>query len=123
MDADEIVPLTAEAVRRLLELQQAPVEVSEDLDKRAAARWPFPGAVEIWVPDEGGIERHVLGACHNLTDCGVGVRCDEPIETGATLSIAIHQPELSLHGQAMVRHCTMRGQGYLVGFEFVFQAG
>ena len=123
MDADEIVPLTAGAVRRLLELQQAPVEESEDLDKRAAARWPFPGAVEIWVPDEGGIERHVLGACHNLTDRGVGVRCDEPIETGATLPIAIHQPELSLHGQAMVRHCTMRGQGYLVGFEFVFQAG
>ena len=121
MDADEIVPLTADAVAGLLESRRASGQMPAGLGKRAASRWPFPGAVEMWVPNTGGAERHVLGACHNLTECGVGVRCDEPIEVGTTMPIAIHQPELSFHGKGTVRHCTIRGKGYLVGFEFAFE--
>ena len=122
MDADEIVPLTVEAVAGLLESRRASETVRDDRGKRDTSRWPFPGAVEIWVPGEGGTERHVLGACHNLTERGVGVRCDEPLELGATFAIAIHQPEMSFHGNGTVRHCTERGAGSREGMEFVFQA-
>jgi hypothetical protein len=120
VDADEIVPLTAEAIKNLLEARRGPKDETEGHEKRRAPRWAFAGAVEIWVPDEGGAERHVLGVCHNLTEGGVGVRLDETLDIGARLGIAVHQPEKSLHGKGIVRHCTPRGKGYLVGFEFVF---
>jgi hypothetical protein len=105
---------------QLLKSRQKPVQIPQEPGKRTAARWPFPGAVEIWVPNADGTERHVLGACQNLTEAGVGVRCDQPIEVGLTMPIAIHQPEASFHGKGTVRHCTMRGKACLVGFEFIF---
>ena len=120
MDADEIQPLTAAAVSRLLQSRQAADRDSADPGKRSTARWAFPGAVEMWVPGPDGAERHVLGTCHNLTERGVGVRCDDPIEPGLTMAIAVHQPEVSFHGRGTVRHCSLRGKGYLVGFEFRF---
>ena len=121
MDADEIVPLTAESIKDLLETRRGAQERGNAHEKRRVLRWTFPGAVEIWVPAEGGGERHVLGVCHNLTEVGLGVRIEETIEVGATLPIAIHQPERSFHGKGIVRHCTARGDGYLAGFEFVFE--
>ncbi|HUU82092.1 MAG TPA: PilZ domain-containing protein [Phycisphaerae bacterium] len=121
MDADEIVPLTAEAINQLLEARRGARQKASGDEKRRVPRWAFPGAVEVWVPAEGGGERHVLGVCHNLTERGVGVRVEETIKVGATMSIAIHQPERSFHGQGTVRHCTAREGGYLVGFEFVFE--
>ena len=122
MDADEIQPLSADRVARLLAARRQAEQVPGTLGKRRLPRWPFPGAVELWLPAEGGAERHVLGACHNLSEGGVGVRVDEPLEVGTTLSLAIHQPELSLHGRATVRHCSLRDDGYLAGLEFVFEA-
>lgn len=121
MDADEIVPLTAEAIKDLLEARRGGQAGTSEPDKRRLPRWAFPGAVEIWVPTGRGDERHVLGVCHNLTEHGVGVRVEETIEVGATLPIAVHQPERSFHGKGIVRHCTPRGEGYLAGLEFVFQ--
>ena len=120
MDADEIVPLTAEAIKDLLENRGPQQDETRGGDKRRVPRWAFPGAVEIWVPQEGGGESYFLGVCHNLTASGVGVRCDQTMDIGATMAIAIHQPERSFHGRGIVRHCTPRGKGYLVGFEFLF---
>ena len=120
MDADEIQPLTAETISRLLSSPAVGDGTSGDLGRRRHPRWPFPGAVELWLPAEGGAERHVLGVCHNLTEAGIAVRVDEPLEVGLTLSLAIHQPELSLHGKGTVRHCTPRDNGYAAGLEFIF---
>ncbi len=119
MDADEIQPLTADSIARLLAARREAEGIPEALGKRKLIRWPFPGAVELWLPDQGGAVRHVLGACHNLSEAGVGVRIDEPLEIGATLDLAVHQPELSLHGKGIVRHCSSRGVGFLAGLEFV----
>jgi hypothetical protein len=56
----------------------------------------------------------------NLSLGGVGLRCDEPLSPGLELAIAVHEPEVSLHGRAVVRHCTgMRGD-YLIGVEFLY---
>jgi hypothetical protein len=121
VDADEIVPLTAEAIKELLDTRRGIQDGTQGRGKRRGPRWAFPGAVEIWLPDGQGGERYLLGVCHNLTEVGIGVRCDEAVEIGATLAIAIHQPERSFHGRGLVRHCTPRGKGHLVGFEFVFE--
>ncbi len=120
MDADEIQPLSAEAVAQLLAAQDEADHVVTAAGKREQPRWPFPGAVELWLPEPGGGERHILGALHNISEKGVGVRVDEPLELGAALNLAIHQAELSLHGQGVVRHCSPRADGYLAGLEFVF---
>jgi hypothetical protein len=120
MDADEIQPLSAQTVADLLACRRRAEAIPGELGKRRLARWPFPGAVELWLPDQGGGERHVLGVCHNLSEGGVGVRVDEPLEVGATLNLAVHQPEVSLHGKGTVRHCSRRDDGYLAGLEFVF---
>jgi hypothetical protein len=36
------------------------------------------------------------------------------------LAIAIHEPEVSFHGRAAVRHCTEVEDGYYVGMQFLF---
>jgi len=118
-DTDEIVPLTEEAIHALLESRRGVARAGE-LGRRTSQRWAFPSAVEIWLPTEGGGQRHILGVCHDLTAHGVGVRCEEPLPVGSMLPIAVHQPEASFHGRALVRHCTVRGSGFLVGFEFIF---
>ncbi len=120
MDADEILPLTREAIIGLLVSRQESDAQDGDPGNRGKPRWAFPGAVEMWVTDSTGLETHLLGVCQNLSEGGVGVRCDEELEVGATLPIAVHQPEASFHGRGIVRHCTPRGQSLLVGIEFIF---
>jgi len=120
MDADEIVPLTREAVRNLLRSQAATGPPGDELARRRLPRWPFPGAVELWVAAPGRPEEHIIATLHDLSESGVGVRCDVALEPGTTLPIAVHQPEISFHGHATVRHCTPRGRGHQVGLEFLF---
>ena len=122
MDADEIRPLTAEAIAELLEARRQTEETGSGTEKRGDSRWAFAGAVEMWVADTDGTELHKLGVCHNLSVNGVGVRFDEPMEVGTKMSIAIHQPEASFHGAGVVRHCTPRDNGFLIGVEFGFDA-
>ena len=120
MDADEIVPLTRDAIRRLLESRRADAADPSAPGKRQTPRWPFPGAVEIWVPAGERPETHVLATLHDLSEAGVGVRSDVKLEPGTVHAIAVHQPEMSLHGHATVRHCTPRRSGYHVGMQFNF---
>ena len=120
MDANEIVPLTREALRNLLASRLPTGPATEELARRCLPRWPFPGAVELWVADPGGTDRHIIATLHDLSEGGVGVRCDVTVDPGTTVPIAVHQPEISFHGQATVRHCTPRGRGYLIGLEFRF---
>lgn len=121
MEVSEICPLTREAVRDLLRSRMQASADLHGLERRLAARWPFPGAVELWLPDEAGIEHYCLATCLDLSLKGVGVRCDEPLERGSQIGLAVHQPEVSFHGRATVRHCTQSNQGdYIVGLEFQF---
>ena len=83
-------------------------------------RWPFPGTVELWIPEGDGTERYELATSLNLSLVGVGIRCDESLESGVELAIAIHEPEVSFHGRAVVRHCTEMESDFLVGLEFLF---
>lgn len=120
MDADEILPLTRDHIRNLLQSRPSDGGEGEDLGKRRLPRWPFPGAVELWIPSTEGGEQHVITTLHDMSEGGIGIRSDVALEPGQTLAIAVHQPEASLHGKATVRHCTARRSGYHVGMEFKF---
>ncbi len=121
MDATEICLLTQEAVNRLLaERTTGPTEAYADC-RRAALRWPFPGTVELWLPNDAGVEEIELGTCINMSQSGLGMLLDRELPVGLTLPLAVHQPELSLQGHGVVRHCTEIDAGSYIGVMFLFE--
>lgn len=120
MDTSEICALTQEAVMKLLAERAARAGDYGVNGRRKAPRWPFPGTVELWVPDENRIERHTLATSLNLSAYGIGIRIDDALPVGLELAVAIHEPEMSFHGRAVVRHCTEIEDGYYVGMQFGF---
>ncbi len=120
MNAAEICPLTESSVARIMAVQIAEEPYSNSTEKRRTLRWPFPGMAELWIPDEEGGERYILATSVNLSMRGIGIRCDEPLPVGLELELAFHEPELSLHGRAVVRHCTEIETDHLIGLEFVY---
>jgi hypothetical protein len=120
MDAERIVKLTPEAVRELVDSQTVAAIAKAGPGLRREERWPFPGTVEVWLPEDCYGERHMLATLHNLSHNGLGMRCRRPVPVDTRISVAIHQPELSCYGQAVVRHCTQAHVGYLIGMEFIF---
>ena len=117
----EVVRLTEVAVNKLLLSREAARPSAGPKGKRRASRWPFPGVVELWMPDEHGDLQHSLATSVNLSSHGIGIRCDEPLEPSVELEIAFHEPEMSFHGRATVRHATKIETDYLVGLEFKFE--
>ena len=123
METIEIFPLTQTAIEDLLNARAGADPDRRRKNRRQIERWPFPGTIELWVPDEDGVEQYSLATSLNLSLEGVGVRCDDPLDIGMELAIAIHEPELSFHGRAVVRHCTEMAGDYLIGMQFVFEKG
>lgn len=122
MDAEEIVRLTPEAVRELIDTQRVVTVPKQGQGQRREERWPFPGTVEVWLPEECYGERHILATLHNLSANGLAMRSRRPVPKDTRISVAIHQPTMSCYGYAIVRHCTRAHVGYLIGVEFSFQA-
>lgn len=121
MDAQEIVKLSPQAIRELLDAKNLPEDLDLEPDKRSTQRWPFPGTVELWLPDDSYGEQHILATLHNLSPNGLAMRTRRAIHSGTRISFALHQPELSCYGHALVRHCTRTHVGYLIGIEFIFE--
>jgi len=121
MDADQIVKISPDAIRELLGSRDIEAPSVSPNGKRRQERWPFPGTVEVWLPEGSYGERHVLATLHNLSLGGLAMRTRRPVPTDSRISLAIHLPALSCYGHAVVRHCTQVTVGYLVGVEFQFQ--
>jgi hypothetical protein len=120
MDAEQIVKLTPQVIEELIASQRVSAEPKRPPGKRGAERWPFPGTVEVWLPEGCYGEQHMLATLHNLSSNGLAMRTRRPIQTDIRISFAIHQPVMSVYGHAVVRHCTRIYAGYLVGVEFSF---
>lgn len=121
MDADSIVKLTPDAIRELLESRDVNCKAQGGPGRRTQERWPFAGTVEVWLPEGSYGERHILATLHNLSFGGLAMRTRRPIPADTKITLAIHEPELSCYGAAVVRHCTSASVGYLVGVEFDFE--
>lgn len=120
MDADRIVKLTPAAVTELLDAHRVESVEKQGPGKRHAERWPFPGTIEVWLPENCYGELHFLATLHNLSAGGLAMRARRPVAVDTRISFAIHVPELSSYGEAIVRHCTQAHAGYLIGIEFTF---
>ena len=121
METVDIFPLTEQAVAKLLGDRNAACVPGYPRCQRKTPRWPFPGTVELWLPDEANGERYELANSDNLSLYGIGVRFEEPMEPGLSLGIAFHEPEASFHGHAVVRHCKTLGDGtFYIGMQFQF---
>ncbi len=120
METAEIQPLTRKSVAQLLLGREGSSATNDANCRRRNLRWPFPGTVELWVPETDGEDRYILATCVNLSLDGVGILCDEEFPPGFELAIAIHQPEVSFHGRAVVRHATRNDSGYFIGVQFCF---
>ncbi len=120
MDAMEIYRLTEKAIDRLLSEQEQNSHAPNAACRRKAKRWPFPGTVEMWLPDENGAEQIALGSCVNLSREGLAMLYEVALPIGLEIAMAVHQPEASLHGRAVVRHCSTKDDGFYIGVEFLF---
>ena len=123
MDTTEFCALTEDAVAKLLAERAAATTGKPSRERRVVPRWPFPGTVELWIPDESGEEEYRLTTGLDLSHNGMGILSDVELEIGIELGIAVHQPELSLHGRATVRHCTEIEAGYYIGVQFKYGVG
>jgi hypothetical protein len=121
MDATEFCELCPESIARLLAGRQKNLHPTNWHGRRNAPRWPFPSTVELWVPAPDGEDHYCLATSINLSTTGIGLKVDEPIAAGTELAIAVHEPEMSFHGRAVVRHCTETDRGYsIAGLQFLF---
>ena len=120
METTEIVPLSVQALEGMLRDREEAESLEGRTDQRKAPRWPFQGTVELWMGDPDTCDDYALATCENLSVSGVGIRFDDAIAPQTELTIAVHQPEMSLHGQARVRHCTKLMDDYYIGLEFLF---
>lgn len=120
MDAEQIVKLSPDAIRELIEARVVQATPKRAEGQRREPRWPFPGTVELWLPETCYGERHMLATLHNLSPSGLAMRSRRPVPVDTRVSLAIHQPELSCYGHGLVRHCTRAHVGYLIGVEFIF---
>lgn len=119
MLADEIVKLSREGILDLLRERARPDDAFGGGNRRRRPRWPFPGTIELW-PADGDGTRQWFGTCHNLSEGGLGITCDDPFEADTPLEIAFHLPEASFYGKATVRHCLETPRGYMIGLQFDF---
>ncbi|MBP7745240.1 MAG: PilZ domain-containing protein [Phycisphaerae bacterium] len=120
MDAEEIVKLTPDAIRGLIDMHRVDAVPKQAPGLRREERWPFPGTVEVWLPEGSYGDRHILATLHNLSTHGLAMRARRPIAKDTVISLAIHQPAQSCYGTGIVRHCTRAHVGYLIGVEFTF---
>ena len=122
MDATEFCALEPDSIAKLLSSRQKSIRPSNWHGRRNAPRWPFPSTVELWVPDAAGEEHYSLATSINLSTTGIGLKLDQPIPAGTRLAIAVHEPEMSFHGRAVVKHCTETNHGFsIAGLQFLFE--
>ena len=122
METTDICRLNRDVLTKMLADRAAAEPHSHADGKRLTARWPFPGTVELWAPESTGRQWYALATSVNLSTSGIGLHCDEPLKRDEELEIAIHEPEMSFHGRAVVRHCTeMEGGAFMVGMQFLYE--
>ncbi len=120
MQTEEFITITHDSILNLLRERYGYDETGHSDARRGRLRWPFPGTTELWIPLPDGEEDYLLARALNLSPAGVGILCDEELQVGAEISIAIHQPEATFFGKATVRHCSNTGDSFHCGLEFVY---
>jgi hypothetical protein len=120
MKTEEIVELTREGICKLLEKRRKETDDKHaGRERRTAPRWPFAGTVEIWSDDRQAMIP-CLGSLRDLSQSGLGMKCDGFFEPGTEIEIAVHVPEASFCGRGIVRYCKQVRREFMTGVEFCF---
>jgi len=113
--------LSRNSIAEMIELSKTyPPEQFHGVKKRKYPRWPIQGSTDFW--PAGGDWRHpIAGYCHNLSQGGLGITCDEYLEPNMLVGLALHLEHASFHGLAIVRYCQKVRDKHMVGLEFIFE--
>lgn len=118
---ESIYRLTRRRIDKLLDGRRTSPDAFGGDERRRQPRWPFPGTAELWPAGADGPPQW-FATCLNLSEGGMGLRCDEPFEPGTPLDIAFHLPEASFFGRVTVRHCVETPkEDYHLGVQFAFE--
>lgn len=120
LNDSEISRLTEEAVAKLLKGRATGRPERPTEENRQHPRWPFLGQVQLWFTDGNGRESIDFASCVDLSLRGLGMLFADSLSVKTELTLTVHQPEASLHGRGIVRHCSEIEEGYYIGIEFVF---
>jgi hypothetical protein len=83
---------------------------------RGSERRPFQGAVQVTWQVRTGEVKMVRAKCVDLSDLGVRIECDQPIEVRT--NVYVQAPAFGLMGNASVRYCRRSGIKHIVGLMF-----
>ncbi|HOB73210.1 MAG TPA: PilZ domain-containing protein [Phycisphaerae bacterium] len=121
METEEIVKLSREAVINLIKTRRSTVHIEPFAgpERRRSPRWPFPGQVEVRVADDEQCPPGFFD-CRDLSETGMGMCGDHHYPVGTVIELALHVPELTLYGRAVVRYCMQTSRGHMMGVEFLF---
>lgn len=118
MDTSEFVKLTRDAIKELIRARTEALPQPPNHERRRAPRWPFPAMVEIYMAgDDSG---RWFATCHNMSETGLGMSCEQYFEPETRLEIAIHLPEATFCGHGIVRYAMKTPRGQMTGVEFDF---
>jgi len=86
-------------------------------DKRRKQRQLFDCSLEISWKDSRGSSRTITAQAIDVSNSGIRVEADEPIEMH--LEVFVRAERYGLTGSTAIRHCSRRGSKYLLGLEFI----
>lgn len=93
-----------------------PKQAASDVpDGRSAPRFPLRSSFSMKWRDSEGRDRLEKAAAVDMSDRGLALKADRPLEVGSLVSV--RGEDYKLAGAGWVRHCTRRGRSYLVGLE------
>ncbi len=85
-------------------------------DKRRKQRQLFDCSLEISWKDSRGSSRTITAQAIDVSNSGIRVEADEPIEMH--IEVFVRAERYGLTGSTTIRHCGRRGSKYLLGLEF-----
>jgi hypothetical protein len=90
--------------------------MTEEREQRRERRYPLDCSATLTWEDSQGRSRMLQARAMDISESGVRIEVSEPIEARTCLHVWIEHYGTS--GNAVVRHCTRRGQRYVLGMEF-----
>ncbi|HWQ56490.1 MAG TPA: PilZ domain-containing protein [Bryobacteraceae bacterium] len=93
-----------------------PKQTAADVpDIRSGPRFPLRSTFDLQWRDSEGRDRALKAAAVDMSDRGLALKADRPLEVGSLVNV--RGEDYKLAGAGWVRHCTRRGRSYLVGLE------
>jgi len=85
-------------------------------NERSHERLPVKYRFSVYGNQPEAQQRSMPARGINMSKAGALIEAPQPLAVGSV--VYIKAPELSLMGEATVRHCTVKGSKYLIGLHF-----